>query len=366
MVEFWRHRAETVSAPKTSAEAAIKELTDAKGRAVGALRNWAGRFALPDDELDAIFRHLNGGFDAATQAVNDLVTKHAGHADRDTTADPVVAALQTALAGRVGAPLPQMEHASAVADGQNRVAKKIPPGYLDAGKGENAVGDYLVWKQILIEARARKSDVLLITGDVKEDWWRKDNRQVSGPRQELIEELFEQAGTRLYMLTPREFTARGASIFEIDAVETGLEDIDRVDRSREEADDDDIDVSAAPQAAWNVPALEALFERLAGGGYDDRISVIRWAADNEGFVGHQVVRELCGLSSEAKLNGLTRPIRRLTAGLQAEGLLPGNVASLLTAVYDPEYSYVKASGFRLHGSAEPHVRALAEAEEEEN
>lgn len=363
MVEFWRHRAETVTAPKASAEAAIKELNDAKGRAVGALRNWAGRFALPDDELDTIFQHLNGGFEAATNAVNDLVTKHAGHADRDTNADPVIAALDAALEGRVGAPLPPLERDKAVADGQSRVAQKIPPGYMDVGKGENSVGDYLVWRQILTEARARKSDVLLITGDVKEDWWRKDSRQVSGPRQELIDELFKEAGTRLYMLTPREFTARGASIFQIDAAETGLEDIDRVDRSREETDGDPTDTSVGPQAEWSAPGVAELFRRLGEIGYGDRVAVIQLAADNEGFISHQAVRELCGLSDETKLNGITRPIRRLTVELQNAGILPENVAPLLTAVYDPEYSYVKAAGFRLNASAEAHVRSWVEAEE---
>ncbi|MFC9041072.1 PIN-like domain-containing protein [[Kitasatospora] papulosa] len=363
LVEFWRHRLETVSAPKSSASTAIKELGDLKGRATGVLRNWAGRFALPDDELAKIFDDLNAGFDAATQAVNALVTKHAGPADRDTAADPVVAALAKALEGQVGHSLSQADHDAAVVEGQRRITMKIPPGYMDAGKGDNAVGDYLVWRQILDEAQSRKCDVLLVTGDVKEDWWRKDNRQASGPRQELIDELSREAGTRLYMLTPSQFTALGASVFEIDAAETGLEDIDRVDRSREEDSADEL--APSEQGHWNAPAVEALFERLALAGYDDRVAVIRWAADNEGFVSQEVIRELCHYSPEVKLNGMARPISRFTVELQAAKLLPEAVAPLLKAVYDPEHSYVKASGFRLHASAEPLVRAMAEAEGED-
>ncbi|MFF8432580.1 PIN-like domain-containing protein [Streptomyces bacillaris] len=360
MVEFWRHRLETVSAPKSSASTAIKDLGDLKGRATGVLRNWAGRFALPDDELNKIFNDLNAGFDATTEAVNSLVAKHAGPANRDTGADPVLATLEKTLDGQVGAALPEEEHAAALAEGQRRITMKIPPGYMDSGKGDNAVGDYLVWKQILREAKIRKSDVLLVTGDVKEDWWRKDNRQASGPRQELIDELSRETGTRLFMLTPSQFTALGASIFEIDAAEPGLEDIDRVDRSREE--DSAEDLTSTEEGQWNTQAIEALFERLAAGGYDDRVAVIRWAADNGGFVSQEVIRELCHYSPEAKLNGMARPISRFTAELQAAKLLPDDVAPLLKAVYDPEHSYVKASGFRLHVSAEPLIRALADAE----
>ncbi|MFE9141603.1 PIN-like domain-containing protein [Streptomyces tubercidicus] len=359
LVEFWRHRLETVSAPKASAASAIKELQDIKGKATGVLRNWAGRFALPEDELKRIFEDLNSGFEAATKAVDDLVVKHAGPADRDTAADPVVAALEKALAARVGAPLSPERYKEVALEGQRRVTQKIPPGYMDAGKGDNAVGDFLVWSQILDEARLRKCDVLLVTGDVKEDWWRRDNRQASGPRQELIDEMSCEAGTRLYMLTPRQFTALGASVFAIDAAETGLDDIDRVDRSREEVTEE---VAETLQGLWNPSAVEALLEKLVSGGYEDRAAVIRWAADNEGFVSHETIRELCHYSPEAKLNGLVRPISRFTMELQAAGLLPDHVAPLLQAVYDPNYSYVKASGFRLHASAEPLVQALAEAE----
>src|SRR5690242_11422468 len=44
---------------------------------------------------------------------------------------------------------------------------------LTSGLVVPAAGDYLVWTQVLREARQRQCDVLLVTGDVKEDWWRR-------------------------------------------------------------------------------------------------------------------------------------------------------------------------------------------------
>jgi hypothetical protein len=44
--------------------------------------------------------------------------------------------------------------------------------------------------------------VVLVTADVKEDWWRKTGGATRGPRLELSRELANACGTRLYMLRP--------------------------------------------------------------------------------------------------------------------------------------------------------------------
>jgi hypothetical protein len=47
--------------------------------------------------------------------------------------------------------------------------------------------------------------VLLVTGDVKKDWWHtRDGDIPARPRSELVVELREYAGVRLHMLTPAE------------------------------------------------------------------------------------------------------------------------------------------------------------------
>jgi hypothetical protein len=48
----------------------------------------------------------------------------------------------------------------------------------------------------------RRADVLFVTRDQKQDWWRIENRQAKGPRWELVAELESHAGTRLYTLRP--------------------------------------------------------------------------------------------------------------------------------------------------------------------
>ncbi|WP_204277464.1 PIN-like domain-containing protein, partial [Escherichia coli] len=59
-------------------------------------------------------------------------------------------------------------------EGEDRYAKKIPPGYKDAKKdaGEfDKYGDLIIWKDMIGKAKADKRPILFISDDAKEDWW---------------------------------------------------------------------------------------------------------------------------------------------------------------------------------------------------
>jgi hypothetical protein len=94
-------------------------------------------------------------------------------------------------------------HAAAVSEGLRRVAAREPPGYMDKKKDdEGPAGDYLVWEQTVCEAESRRCDVLIVTGDVKEDWWRIEEGERRGPRIELVEEMRRRSGARLFIFHP--------------------------------------------------------------------------------------------------------------------------------------------------------------------
>jgi hypothetical protein len=48
-----------------------------------------------------------------------------------------------------------------------RFANQIPPGYKDAGKADEGIGDYLIWETILEIGRTRKASVIFVTGGEK-------------------------------------------------------------------------------------------------------------------------------------------------------------------------------------------------------
>lgn len=67
---------------------------------------------------------------------------------------------------------------------------KIPPGFKDAGKESNSVGDLLIWKTILFIGNNHNKDVVFVSGETKSDWWvRSHNSELLYPRYELVDEF---------------------------------------------------------------------------------------------------------------------------------------------------------------------------------
>lgn len=82
-------------------------------------------------------------------------------------------------------------------EGLRRFADKIPPGYMDDEKEEN--GDYYIFKSLMDYCKRNKKDLIFITNDKKEDWF----RNISGikePREELLNEFYKETGQKLLIL----------------------------------------------------------------------------------------------------------------------------------------------------------------------
>ncbi|WP_158756523.1 PIN domain-containing protein [Streptomyces sp. NRRL S-475] len=106
--------------------------------------------------------------------------------------DHVLSTLAEILDGRTGNPFSEEEESEALNEFGKRVASKRPPGYKDAGKDDNAHGDYFVWEQLLRHAATTNNNVLFVTNDAKEDWVRKQSGFIVGARPELIAEFTER------------------------------------------------------------------------------------------------------------------------------------------------------------------------------
>ncbi len=66
---------------------------------------------------------------------------------------------------------------------------KLPPGYKDASKNDQGVGDQLVWQVVVHVATERKEPVVLVSGDSKSDWFYRSENQPLFPRFELVDEI---------------------------------------------------------------------------------------------------------------------------------------------------------------------------------
>jgi hypothetical protein len=261
MAEFWRNREAVLKDPQDTVSC-IRQLSTHQDQATGAFRAWANRVSLPQERSANLLHVITNAFDEVINEVSELSDENSWEAARDTNTDRVLDSLRTLLQGHVGRPLAKAEHDEALKEAKSRAEQKRPPGYKDHNKTDGgAAGDYLIWVQVLREARASQRDVLLITGDVKEDWWRREHGEARGPRPELVREIKEYANVKLYMLRPESLLIRARQALQIAVHDESVQDAERVDRSLSEA-------SSAP----GVPAVDADLVRQS---WDDIINAVR-------------------------------------------------------------------------------------------
>jgi PIN like domain len=99
---------------------------------------------------------------------------------------------------------------------KDRFARRIPPGYADEKKPvPERFGDFVGWQQILEYGKTKKSGVLLVTDDAKEDWWHIREKRTLGPRPELISEFTRVCGTNFYMYSTGSFMEYAQKYFEV-------------------------------------------------------------------------------------------------------------------------------------------------------
>lgn len=231
MREFWRNRESVIDQLGETPKESLTKLDKARQDAEEAVRAWSNRIYLPEGERDGLLAKLNGAFQAVRHMISEQASANAHR--HDTNDDTIVATLDSILGSRTGAALPPEDHDTAVTEANRRIDAKEPPGYLDADKPdqEERAGDYLVWKQILVEAAQRPRDVLLVTTDVKDDWWRRAKGQLRGPRLELMAEFRRCTGRRLFMITPSELIRRADALTDVHVNPKSAEDIERVENT---------------------------------------------------------------------------------------------------------------------------------------
>lgn len=92
-------------------------------------------------------------------------------------------------------------------DGAKRYVEKCPPGYMDC-KGKQGIemyGDLIIWYEIIEKSKKENCHIILITGDVKEDWFLKHSGKTLGPRPELIHEFKEKTQKSFYAYPTNQF-----------------------------------------------------------------------------------------------------------------------------------------------------------------
>ncbi|PWI54407.1 sulfotransferase family protein [Rhizobium phaseoli] len=170
-----------------------------------------------------------------------METSRAAHPTEDIAA--AVTRLTQLLDGRIGDKWKPEQLAALKKEGDDRYAKKIPPGYKDAKKdnGEfDKYGDLIIWKDMIGKAKADKRPIIFISDDAKEDWWWIHKGRKLGPRPELIEEFRAGSDQDFHIYEFGQFLRFAAERFPeikagVDQVEKSLQDDVRARRRQSEA-----------------------------------------------------------------------------------------------------------------------------------
>ncbi|WP_327073829.1 PIN domain-containing protein [Kitasatospora purpeofusca] len=352
LVEFWRNRETTLRESGSTGAKAVEEMNGHLTAATQTLRTWANRVALEETKFEGLKDQLAGTFEQVRQKIDGIGEGEWKDITHDTSTDPVVVKLEAIFSGRVGPALDAEDYEAALKEGMRRVENKVPPGYMDRKKeGSGPAGDYLVWEQILKEAGPRACDVLFVTADAKEDWWRKEHGYNRGPRPELTDELSGRGGGRLLLLTPKRFLEIAAPIFEFSVSEGSVQDIERVERIEDEE----------TNGGWTTAALRELFDRLTYEGWLDRVSVIKYAASHDGFVDAETVYELCEYEDDRTLRGFTKPVTRISRDLRKEPVSEDAVKVLTTKYRTGQQ---RAVGFLVPAVLLPMIREITDGDDD--
>ena len=332
--EFWRNRQSVISglgsASKDAQSALAKNATSTKD----AISRWAKSVAFPDDERITLTQEVDDFYAGLRERIGEEPVRVRAHAP--TADDALLAKLEDLLADAVGPALPDDEWKAAVEEGERRVEHQIPPGYMDVDKlesdlQEGASGDYLVWRQLLLEGSRRDADLVLVTADTKEDWWNRTERgAIVGPRQELIDEFLTLTGHRFFILEPADLIKHSSAL----GVGTSLESVQDIERVRDEQPE---------RTPWTAEAARAVLKELDAQGHI-QAEIIREAIRNGGRVSRARVYEVDNRDEAQMLRGFTRPVKRVTIELQARDVVPYGVVPLLDAVYE---TGVKSSHFAV-------------------
>ena len=334
LVEFWRNRESVLRDPR-DVQKTVKELGDLRDRALRAFRTWANRVSLPEEQAAGLSRPLAEAFASLANNVNASDMEDAATFARDTRADAVLQDLEPVLDRRCGAALAEDQHRAAVQEGMRRVDSRLPPGYMDKKKGDEiAAGDFLVWEHTLLEAARRGVDVLFVTGDVKEDWWREESGERRGARLELVQEMRDRAGVRLFMLRPTSLLEHARRHLGVEVRPESVQEAERVEQFLTSTED-------LITGGWDTQSVGHLLQSLDAQA-PVQAATVRLAAQQGGFASREQVYELGQYHDERSLRGFTRPVNRIVQEMRAQGQLPDGALDVLTTRYD---GGVVATGF---------------------
>jgi len=199
-LEYQRNRLEVISAQREAYKQIEQLLVDTNKKLETQLKSFKRH---PLIDIARLMTSINGIFEEQAEELRKVRQKHPDLLQ----ADDVREVLTKLLDGKVGQPYTEEKLKQICKEGEDRYAKSKPPGYKDAKTkdGDRAFGDLVLWLQVMDKAESDKVPVVIVTDDVKDDWWWRHEGKIVGPNPELVDEIRSKAGVDFYMYVSDQF-----------------------------------------------------------------------------------------------------------------------------------------------------------------
>ncbi|TGK76975.1 PIN-like domain-containing protein [Leptospira kanakyensis] len=196
-IEFYENRINVIAEQRKSYQEILKSITKFKNDISAKYKNH------PFLNFEEIFSELNNK--AITEIENKICEAEKlqpNWLDRDE----ILERINLIFEDSTGEEFTEERLKEIKSEGKLRYENKIPPGFKDENKSDHKkFGDLIIWFEIIEKAKSSKKNIILVSGDTKDDWWlEKDGNKIM-PLPALKKELYKQAGVNFHIYTPDAF-----------------------------------------------------------------------------------------------------------------------------------------------------------------
>ncbi|GHA97072.1 MULTISPECIES: PIN-like domain-containing protein [Streptomyces] len=223
--EFHDNRLSSVASHVSSLKKKSEAVSMAADEFRSSLRDFYKLHSLADGRANDHLKPLNSEIARITETIEKEVKGFDLTPEGLISNDPILERLAILFDGRVGDDFSPETMEEIKEEALRRGKEKIPPGYIDIQrKGEEGIGDYVIWRQMLEKAKSSGENILFVSTDTKEDWARIQCGLSVGPRPELVREMRE-VGVSYHQLPLAAFLSRAARVLSVRVSQDTLDQV---------------------------------------------------------------------------------------------------------------------------------------------
>ncbi|WP_405636956.1 PIN domain-containing protein [Streptomyces sp. NBC_00117] len=198
--EYYDRRVSAVKEHLDLYETVPESLSEQERKIIQELSNFAKRCSIGQPAKQRLIEPIEQAFKRVIAEISEHRSSFDLTLETVIDSDPVLKELADIFDGRTGLPFTAEEAQAHLKEAQRRADEKIPPGYKDSGKANNAHGDFFIWEQLISASAAEGHPLLFVTNDAKEDWVRKEAGFTVGARPELVQEFTERCNADFLLI----------------------------------------------------------------------------------------------------------------------------------------------------------------------